>query len=108
MSKVTWNDLKNATPSELKKTYKLNDRQLENQVRKHMDGANHAERRGLYETVWANKKQDNEMSLNKGAKPGTKKFGENIATEIKAGKPKNQAIAIAYSEAKTKKKGKKK
>ena len=53
MSKVTWNDLKNATPSELKKTYKLNDRQLENQVRKHMDGANHAERRGLYETVWA-------------------------------------------------------
>ena len=34
----------------------VNDRQLENQVRKHMDGANHAERRGLYETVWANKK----------------------------------------------------
>lgn len=48
------------------------------------------------------------MPLNKGAKPGTKKFGQNIATEIKAGKPKNQAIAIAYSEAKTKKKGKKK
>lgn len=48
------------------------------------------------------------MPLNKGAKPGTKKFGQNIATEIKAGKPKNQAIAIAYSEAKTKKKGKRK
>lgn len=49
------------------------------------------------------------MPLNKGAKPGSKKFGENIATEIKAGKPKNQAIAIAYSEAKQgKKKGKKK
>ena len=58
MSKVTWNDLKDAKPSELKKTYKLNDRQLENQVRKHMDGASPAERRGLYETVWANKKQD--------------------------------------------------
>jgi len=41
------------------------------------------------------------MPLNKGAKPGSKKFGENIATEVKAGKPKNQAIAIAYSEAKT-------
>ena len=49
------------------------------------------------------------MPLVKGAKPGTKKFGENIATEIKAGKPKSQAIAIAYSEAKEKKKkGKKK
>jgi len=48
------------------------------------------------------------MPLNKGAKPGSKKFGENIATEIKAGKPKNQAIAIAYSEAKSKEKGKKK
>jgi hypothetical protein len=48
------------------------------------------------------------MPLNKGAKPGSKKFGENIATEIKANKPRNQAIAIAFSEAKTKKKGKKK
>ena len=48
------------------------------------------------------------MPLNKGAKPGSKKFGENIATEVKAGKPQNQAIAIAYSEAKAKKKGKKK
>lgn len=48
------------------------------------------------------------MPLNKGAKPGSKKFGDNIATEIKAGKPKKQAIAIAYSEAKTKKKSGKK
>jgi hypothetical protein len=47
------------------------------------------------------------MPLNKGAKPGSKKFGENIATEIKAGRPKSQAIAIAYSEAQAKK-GKKK
>ena len=49
------------------------------------------------------------MPLNKGAKPGTKKFGENIATEMNAKKPRNQAIAIAFSEAKQgKKKGKKK
>lgn len=48
------------------------------------------------------------MPLNKGAKPGTKKFGENIATEIKAGKPRNQSIAIAYSEAKQNKRSKKK
>ena len=40
------------------------------------------------------------MPLNKSAKPGSKKFGENIATEIRAGKPRNQSIAIAYSEAK--------
>ena len=49
------------------------------------------------------------MPLNKGAKRGSKKFGENIAAEIKSGKPKNQAISIAYSEAKQgKNKGKKK
>ena len=46
------------------------------------------------------------MPLKKGAKPGTKDFGKNISSEIKAGKPRNQAIAIAYSEAKTKKKKK--
>jgi hypothetical protein len=46
------------------------------------------------------------MPLNKGAKPGSKKFGENIATEIKSGKPKSQAIAIAFSEAKQKPKPK--
>jgi hypothetical protein len=48
------------------------------------------------------------MPLNKGAKPGSKKFSENIATEINAKKPRNQAIAIAYSEAKQKKRSKKK
>jgi len=55
MSKITWNDLHSATFKELKKTYKLNDNQLENAVRSHMDGANHVERRQLYEKVW-NKK----------------------------------------------------
>jgi len=43
------------------------------------------------------------MPLNKGAKEGSKKFGENIATEIKSGRPKSQAIAIAFSEAKERK-----
>lgn len=36
------------------------------------------------------------MPLNEGTKPGSKSFGENIATEIKAGKPPKQAEAIAY------------
>jgi hypothetical protein len=43
------------------------------------------------------------MPLHKGAKPGSKKFGENIATEIKSGKARKQAIAIAYSESGEKK-----
>ncbi len=48
------------------------------------------------------------MPLVKGAKPGTKSFGRNIAVEENAGKKPSQAIAIAYSEAKAKKKPKRK
>jgi hypothetical protein len=53
--KITWNDLHSATFKELKKTYKLDDRQLENQVRRHMDGADPKQRRELYQTVWDKK-----------------------------------------------------
>lgn len=38
------------------------------------------------------------MPLHSGP-PGSKAFGENIATEIAAGKPRKQAIAIAYAKA---------
>ncbi len=50
------------------------------------------------------------MPLNKGKKAKSPKgFGENIATEMKAGKPQKQAVAIAYSVAdKAKKKKAKK
>ena len=55
MSKVTWNDLFNGTFRELKDTYKLTDKKLEQQVRNHMDGANPQERRELYKAVWDKK-----------------------------------------------------
>jgi len=55
MSKITWNDLHSATHNELKKTYKLNDTQLELQVRRHMDGATMEQRKDLYKTVWSKK-----------------------------------------------------
>lgn len=38
------------------------------------------------------------MPLQKGAKPGSKGFKENIKAEMSAGKPEKQAVAIAYSE----------
>ncbi|MEG2663260.1 MAG: hypothetical protein RSE33_10790 [Hafnia sp.] len=44
------------------------------------------------------------MPIKKGK--SKKVIGENIATEIKAGKPKDQAIAIAMSKAGKKKKAK--
>lgn len=52
MMKLTWHDITNATHSDLKKKYKLNDRQLEQQIRPHIDGANPQERRELYKKVW--------------------------------------------------------
>ena len=55
MSKITWNDMHSATFKELKKTYKMTDRQIEMGVRKHLDGASTAERNKMYETVYSNK-----------------------------------------------------
>jgi len=46
------------------------------------------------------------MPLHKGAKPGSPGFKKNIETEMAAGKPQKQAVAIAYSEARSKKKRK--
>ena len=55
-NQVTWNDLHNATQHELKKTYKLSDRDLERQVRLHLDGANSNDRCALYETVYGKRR----------------------------------------------------
>lgn len=39
------------------------------------------------------------MPLEEGAKEGSPGFSRNVATEVKAGKPQRQAVAIAYREA---------
>ena len=45
------------------------------------------------------------MPLAKGKAARTKKgFSKNVKTEMEAGKPQKQAVAIAYSEARKKKK----
>lgn len=52
----TWNDLFEAKPSDLKRVYKLNDRQLEQNVRKHMDGStSDVQRRAFYESIYSSK-----------------------------------------------------
>lgn len=48
------------------------------------------------------------MPLKKGAKPGSKGFKDNIRAEVNSGKSVKQSVAIAYSEAKTKTKPRKK
>ena len=52
------------------------------------------------------KKASKKMPLKKST--SAKAFKENIKTEIKAGKPQKQAVAIAYSEKREAAKGKKK
>lgn len=49
------------------------------------------------------------MPLTKGKKAKTKEgFSENVRTEMRAGKPQKQAVAIAYSQARGEKKHAKK
>ena len=48
-----------------------------------------------------------DMPLKRGAKPGSKGFGQNIVEMEAAGHPRNQSIAAAYAEAGEKKKKKK-
>lgn len=50
--KITWSDLNNATFSDLKKTYKLSDSQLEMGVRSHLDGSSMDEKKEMYKKVW--------------------------------------------------------
>ncbi len=55
MAKPTWNDLMSAPQSDIKRVYKLTDRQFEQAARRHMDGASAQERRGFYQQVFTDK-----------------------------------------------------
>ena len=55
-NKLQWNDIKSATQHELKKIYKLSDRQLEGQLRNHLDGASSQERRQIYQELYGKRK----------------------------------------------------
>lgn len=57
MSKISWNDIQNGTQKELKKTYKLSDRQMENQIRNHLYGANATDRRGVYQSFYSRREK---------------------------------------------------
>lgn len=54
--KITFNDIKDATSHELKKTYKMTDRQLEQSLRTHLYGASNKERRKIYQELYGKRK----------------------------------------------------
>jgi hypothetical protein len=58
MGKPTWQDFKDGRPKELMKTYKLTPKQLEIAHRKHLDGANQAERRQEYDQLYRKNRSD--------------------------------------------------
>jgi|GEM_PF-1888975 hypothetical protein len=53
---ITWRDIHDGTLPELKKSYKMNDRQVEQSLRKHLDGANAQDKRNLYEKLYGKRK----------------------------------------------------
>lgn len=66
-------------------------------------------RKSDYTNILISKNYRSKMPLVKGKKAKTKEgFSENIRREREAGKPEKQAVAIAYSEARTSKKKNKK
>jgi len=56
MKKLSWNEITSYSGKELKAHYKLNDRQIEQKMRHHLDGANSSERRQVYQQLWTDKK----------------------------------------------------
>ena len=54
----TWNDLQNATPADLKRVYKLDEKSLGVAVMKHSNDINTPqERREFYDSVYSSKRK---------------------------------------------------
>ena len=58
--KINWNDFRDGTQHELRKTYKIGygrqaDVKLERAIRNHLDGANATERREFYDNFYRRK-----------------------------------------------------
>lgn len=51
----TYNDVIQESATDLKRFYKLSERQLEQNVRKHLYGANRSEMNKMYEKIYDNK-----------------------------------------------------
>lgn len=58
MKKPTYNDFQEAKPEELKRVYKLDDRQLEMAKRDVMYGANQAQMRTEYDKFYRRNRRD--------------------------------------------------
>jgi len=53
--KISYYDLQNTPMSALQKQYKMNSGQMEQQVRRHMDGAKSEDRANLYKEIYSKK-----------------------------------------------------
>jgi len=51
----TYNDIMQECPKALKKFYRLSERQLEQGVRKHLDGASQAKMNDIYQKIYDHK-----------------------------------------------------
>lgn len=54
--KLKWSEISEYSGQELKKHYKMTDRQVEQSMRHHLDGANAKERREVYQKLWQSKR----------------------------------------------------
>lgn len=54
--KVSWNDFHEATAKDLMTSYKLSERQLQQQLHRHLDGATHSDRQQIYKDVYLKRK----------------------------------------------------
>lgn len=54
--KVTWNDLHEGAAKDLMKHYNLSERELQQQLHKHLDGATHKDRQQVYKDVYLKRK----------------------------------------------------